>query len=242
MNIKVKKNNAPNLKLPKFSVDGELHSKLNDYDITKLMNKSNFTLFLGRAGSGKSSLLISFMKTPELFKKVYSKIFLFMPAGSRSSINDSFFEKYLSSDQIFDELNYENLQKVYDIAQEIAEDNGQTLIIFDDVQKAFRDTQIAKLFLSMVNNRRHGRLSLWLAMQNYKSLVPQIRMGLTDIFVFKINKTEMQTIFEEHIEQHKENFIELLKYVFKNPHDFMYLNTGSQRIFSNWDEIIIPED
>lgn len=242
MNIHIKKNPVPNLKKPKFNVDGVLHNKLNEYDITKLMNKSNFTLFLGRAGSGKSSLLISFLKTPELFKSVFSKIFLFMPAGSRSSINDSFFDKYLAQDQIYDELTLVSLQDVYDKAQANAADKGQTLIIFDDVQKAFKQPDIAKLFLSMVNNRRHGRLSMWLAMQNYKSLIPQIRMGLTDIFVFKINKTEMQTIFEEHIEQHKDHFIELLKYVFKEPHDFMFLNTGSQRIFSNWNEIEMPEE
>ena len=42
--------------MPKFSVDTELDSKLNDYEITLLMNKSNFTLYLRNAGSGKSSL------------------------------------------------------------------------------------------------------------------------------------------------------------------------------------------
>ena len=63
MDIQVKHNSVPNLKLPKFNVDTELDNKLNDYDITKLMNKSNFTIFLGKAGSGKSSLLISFLKT-----------------------------------------------------------------------------------------------------------------------------------------------------------------------------------
>ena len=56
--ITIISNKIPTLKMPKFSVDTELDSKLNDYELTSLMNKSNFTLFLGKPGSGKSSLLI----------------------------------------------------------------------------------------------------------------------------------------------------------------------------------------
>ena len=78
------------------------------------MNKSNFTLFLGKAGSGKSSLLISFLQTPSLFKKVYHNIFLFMPSNSRNSIRNGFFDKNLPADQIYDDVNLENLQAVYD--------------------------------------------------------------------------------------------------------------------------------
>ena len=46
-NINIKKNKAPNLKVPKFNVDHELHEKLNEFELTKLLNKHNFTLFLG---------------------------------------------------------------------------------------------------------------------------------------------------------------------------------------------------
>ena len=70
----------------------------------------------------------------------------------------------------------------------------------------------------------------------------QIRQGITDMFVFKINKTEMENIFLEQIEQHKDKFIEILKLVFQNIHDFMYLNTNSQRMFSNWNEILLETD
>ena len=242
MSITIKHNEAPNLKMPKFSVDGKLHDKLDSYDVTSLMNRSNFTCFLGRAGSGKTSLLTGFLKTPELFKRVYTKIYVFMPPGSRASMKDSFFDKYVHPSQIYDELTYMNLQEVYEACQENADDDDNSLIIFDDVQKSFRDNSIRKLLLSMINNRRHARLSMWMACQNYKSIEPQVRAGLTDMFIFKINKREMECIFEEQVEQHKEMFLEILKHVFKEPHDFMYINTGTQRIFSNFDEIIIPED
>ena len=85
------KNKEPKLLMPSFSVDTQLSKKLNEYDITRLMNKSNFSLFLGKAGSGKTSLMTSFLKTPALFKKVYHNVFLFMPSNSRNSMEDNFF-------------------------------------------------------------------------------------------------------------------------------------------------------
>ena len=112
--IVVKHNSPPKLTLPKFSVDNEIDEKLNSYDITKLMNKSNFTVFLGKAGSGKSSLLISFLKSKALFNRTYHTIILFMPPNSRQSIRGGFFDKYLPASQIYDDVTVENLHEAYD--------------------------------------------------------------------------------------------------------------------------------
>ena len=75
MNIKI--NKEPKLKLPTFSVDNELHKKLNEYEISSLMNKSNFTCFLGKAGSGKTSLLVSFLNTPALLRRFIIIYFIY---------------------------------------------------------------------------------------------------------------------------------------------------------------------
>lgn len=240
--IRVQKNETPNLKRPKFSVDGKLDNKLDAYPLTSLMNRSTFSVFLGRAGSGKTSLLTALLLTPALFHRTYNHIFVFMPAGSRSSMKDNFFEKHIAPQQLYDELTLSNLEDCYEKIQAAAEDDETSLVIFDDVQKALRDNQIRKLFLAMVNNRRHGRLSMWVAAQNYKSIEPSVRNGLTDIFIFKINKKEMETIYDEHVEQHQDKFMDILKYCFREPHSFMYINTGSQRIFSNWDELILDDE
>ncbi len=236
--IVVKHNPPPKLTLPRFSVDNEIDEKLNSYDITKLMNRSNFTVFLGKAGSGKSSLLISFLKSKSLSYRTYHTIILFMPPNSRQSIRGGFFDKYLPASQIYDDVTVENLHDAYAIAEANAQDEYNTLMIFDDVQKYF-EGQNEKLLLHMINNRRHARLSLWFACQTYNSILRQVRQGITDMFVFKINKIEMENIFTEQIEQHKERFIEILRIVFQKNHDFMYLNTNSQRLFSNWDELLI---
>jgi hypothetical protein len=237
-NIEIIHHEEPNLRLPTFSVDGVLHERLNEYEITKLMNKSNFTVFLGKAGSGKSSLLISFLKTPELFKRVFHTIILFMPPNSRQSIKDSFFDKYLPKEQIYDDLTLETLTEAYEIAKSNAEEEYNTLFIFDDVQKQMKG-ECEKLLLHCNNNRRHARLTIWVAAQNYFQIPKQVRQGITDIFVFKINKTEMMNLITEIVEQHKDLFMDLLKLCFRKSHDFLYINTNSQRLFSNWNELLI---
>ena len=164
-----------------------------------------------------------------------------MPASSRSSLKDSFFDKHLPPEQLYDELNYENLEEAYEIAKENSFEGCRTLIILDDVQKDLKG-ECEKLFLSMVNNRRHARLSMWLCAQNYFSIPKQCRSGLTDLFIFKASKKEMEQIFIETVETHKDKFLEILGKCYKEPHSFLYINPNSQRIFSSWDELIILSD
>jgi GTPase SAR1 family protein len=205
------------------------------------MSKSNFCLFLGRGGSGKTSLMTAFIKTKNLFYRVNHNIFLFMPSNSRNSMKNNFFDKSIPEDQIFDNVSYEDLLNVYDIAKENVLENYNTLIIFDDTQKYFKEKSNEKLLLHIINNRRHARISIWLCCQNYITIPRTIRQGLTDLFIFKINKTEMENIFNEQIEQFKDNFMNIMKNIYDKPHTFLYINTNSQRLFKNWDEIIIKE-
>lgn len=239
MPIELVTNPEPNLKKPKFLVDGKLHDKLDDYEITKLMNRHNFTLFLGKAGSGKSTLLVSLLQTPALFKKVYHTIILFCPPNSRASIKNDFWS-VLPEEQIYDELNIENLQEAYQIAEANASEGFRTLIVLDDVQKNLKG-ESEKLLLHMVNNRRHAALSIWLCCQTFKSIPRQVRQGLTDMFVFKINKNETANIFDEILELPADVFTDIQKILFKKAHDFFYINTASQRLFYNWDEVIVVE-
>ena len=46
--IRIKENDKPDLKQPTFLCDTKLHNKLDAYDATSLINKSNFSLFLGK--------------------------------------------------------------------------------------------------------------------------------------------------------------------------------------------------
>ena len=142
---------------------------------------------------------------------------------------------------MFDELTLQNLETVYELAQENAKEGLKTLIILDDVQKQLKDNQISKLLLHMVNNRRHARLSIWMACQTFNSIPRQVRQGITDLFIFKINKVEQENIINEILEYDKKQIDIINKNTFLKMHDFMYINTNSQRIFSNWSELVFNE-
>jgi hypothetical protein len=241
MSIQIIENKKPPLSRPKFLVDGKLDEKLDEYEITKLMNKSNFTLFLGPAGSGKTSMIVSLLKTPNLFKLIFHTIYLFMGKNSRDSIKGSFFDKQIPPEQIYDELTEDTLNEVYEKIKSDSEKGFLSLIIMDDVQRQMKDKDVEKLLLHIVNNRRHLKTSIWTANQNYINIPRPIRLGLTNIFCWKVKKREIENLLTEQIEIEKDKFSDLMKVCFKEPHDFIFLDSTSQRLFSNWDEIILDE-
>src|ERR1700722_9371396 len=239
--ISIKKKRSPDLKIPAFIVDGELHAKLNEFDLTRLMNKHNFTLFLGRPGSGKSSLAISLLQTPTMFKKVYHNIILFCPANSRASVKNDFWNRNLPEEQIYDDLTLDTLKSAYALVEENAKEGYKTLVIMDDVQTALKDVEIQKLLLHMVNNRRHGYLSIWLLCQSYFTIPRMVRNALTNLFIFKVSKNDMAEIFKEQIETDYDKSNNVLANSFKNSHDFIFIDSNTKKLFINFDEIIYNE-
>ena len=236
--LKLKTNKKPYLNIPSFSVDNKLKDKLDNIEIFKLMNKSHFRLFLGKAGSGKSSLVISFLSSKDAFKKCFHNVFSFCPVNSRSSIKDDFWENNLEEEQIYDDLTIDNLIDAYSKIEQDSLQGFKSLIILDDVQKNLKG-DCEKFLLHIINNRRHNRICIWICCQNYKTIPLQIRLTLTDLFIFKVGKQEIENIYEELTEIDKNKFNIITNNAYKNIGDFLYLNCLSQRLFNNWDEIVL---
>jgi GTPase SAR1 family protein len=236
--LKLKNNKKSHLNIPSFNVDNKLKDKLDNIEIFKLMNKSHFALFLGKAGSGKSSLVISFLNSKDAFKKCFHNVFLFCPANSRSSIKDDFWENNLEEEQIYDDLTIDNLIDAYSKIEQDSLQGFKSLIILDDVQKNLKG-DCEKFFLHIINNRRHNRICIWICCQNYKTIPLQVRLTLTDLFIFKVGKQEIENIYEELTEIDKNKLNIITNNAYKNLGDFIYLNCLSQRLFNNWDEIIL---
>jgi GTPase SAR1 family protein len=236
--LKLKNNKKPHLNIPSFSVDNKLKDKLDNIEIFKLMNKSHFALFLGKAGSGKSSLVISFLNSKDAFKKCFHNVFLFCPANSRSSIKDDFWENNLDAEQIYDDLTIDNLIDAYSKIEQDSLQGFKSLIILDDVQKNLKG-DCEKFLLHIINNRRHNRICIWICCQNYKTIPLQVRLTLTDLFIFKVGKQEIENIYEELTEIDKNKFNIITNNAYNNLGDFLYLNCLTQRLFNNWDEIVL---
>jgi hypothetical protein len=52
----------------------------------------------------------------------------------------------------------------------------------------------------------------------------------------------MQNLFEELIEQKKEYMLDIMKFAYDKPHQFLFINTDTGRTFKGFDEIVIDDD
>lgn len=241
--MKLKKNDEIKLKLPEFEVDKPLSSHLDEIPLLKLLNKSFACSFIGRAGSGKTSLMTGLLQTKKKFKKVFNKIYLFMPDYSRGSMKKCIFD-CLPEDQIYNELNLDNLLDVYEKIKNNTEEGLLSLIIFDDVQDAFKG-ECEKLILKIINNRRHLRTSIMVIAQSYKKISLDVRKALTNHFLFNLSKEDYDIIHDERIYISKDDWRTILKQYRKTNNkkgNFIFLDPELQKIFINWDEISFDDE
>lgn len=231
--FQIKENAKPKLKTCTMLCDSKLHPKLDNYDLTSFMNNHSTTLMIGRPKSGKTSLLYSFFKSKDIFKNTFDKIFLFQPEQSRASMKDKLFDR-IPDDQKYEELTLENLNNV---EENLSEHNN--VIIMDDMTAYLRDKSIKKKLKELVFNRRHKHLSIIFLVQTYMSIEPDIRKLFSNMFIFKCSKREMETIWDEHVELPNDYVLPIMKIVFDQPYEYLFLNTDSQRLFKGFDEIVV---
>jgi AAA15 family ATPase/GTPase len=222
--------------------DDPLAEHLNNYEITKFMNCHSVNLLIGKPGSGKTSLLYSFFKgggKKKIFKKVFQNIYLFMPQQSRGSLKDNIFD-VLPDNKKYDELTEENLMDVMNRIRS-AEPDENHAIIFDDMGSYLKNANTRQLFKELVYNRRHLHVSIFFLVQSWLSIEKDLRKLFTNIICFKVSKSEMENLFNEVIEQKKEHLLDVMKIVYDKPHQWLFINTDSGRLFKMWDEILIEE-
>ena len=237
MTIKLKENSKPNISKICFECDNELHKKLNEFELSKdFLNRSNTTVFIGRQGSGKTSLLINFVKV--LYKKDFHYVYCVMPHSSRKSLKNNIFDKHLPEDQIYEELNEETIRDIYDKLRQNSENGYRGLVIYDDVQKS----SVLLSLKNIIANQRHLKVVNLILVQNYFALDKSLRELINNIIMFKLNKTQTEIIFIENVEQAKDKFEEIRNFVYNEPYKWMFINVPTNRIFKEFDEIIYEDE
>jgi hypothetical protein len=239
MSITIKKNDAPVLPKCEMICDGGLHEKLNKYELTKFLNTHTTTLLIGSPGSGKTSLLYSWFKSPKLLKKCFHNIYMFQPGHSRASMKDDLFSK-IPEEQIYDELTNENLEAVMNTIKN-EEKKYNNCIIFDDVTASLKNPDVKKLLKQLVFNRRHLSCSIIFLVQSWLSIEKDIRKLFNNIFCFRVNKNELQNIFDEVVESKSKFINDISRMVFNENYKYLFINVPSQRLFDGFDEILIEE-
>lgn len=240
MKIEIKKNNCPNLGKVNFACDKELSSKLNQYEMVRdHLNKYNTTLLIGTQGSGKTSLLINFVK--KLYKKIFDRVYVFMPSTSRQSLNPNIFD-VLPENQLFEELNEETITKVYEEVKELSEDGKKTLIIYDDVQRALKNKFVLNSLKNIIANQRHLHVVNLILVQNFFALHKSLREIVNNVVLFKLGKSQTEKVFNEIIEIHRDKFDKIRDLVYDEKYNWLFVNVSTQRIYKKFDEIMFEED
>ena len=195
-----------------------------------LPQKGGFGLLIvGKPGMGKTTLILSLVcKANKAFNRKFDRVYLWSPSLVTMT-NDPF--ELIPEDQKFTEVTSENLMGVLD---EIKDSGEKILFIMDDVIADIRGKgkgEVENLLQKIFFNRRHlagagGSVSIIATSQAYNKIDPKLRKTSSQIVFYKnLHKKETESIFDELILIPKKEYTDVLRYIFKKKHDFMYIDT-----------------
>jgi len=231
----------PNLKKVNMLVDDVIDPKLLKYPMVEdLFSRTSFNIICGKPGAGKTSIITNFVKT--IFKKAFEHILVFMPEGSRRSIENDIYGKQLPPGDLYDALTADNLEDVIEKLAESSEEGENTLLLIDDFQSALKDPDIQKRLQTIVTRMRHLRCTIFILQQNFQKLPKFLRELVTNVITFNIGKSQLNKLFEETVQLDKEKFQNLIDLAFKEKNDYIIINVnGNRNIYKGFDRIVFEE-
>ena len=232
----------PNLKKVKMLVDNVIDDKMLKYPmVADLFSKTSFNVICGKMGQGKTTLITNLVKT--VFKKCFEHIILFMPAGSRRSIENDIYGKNIPADDIYDTLSDDTLDEAIGKIEENAENEENTLIIIDDFQAALKMPEIQARLQKIVTRMRHMRTTIFILQQNFQKLPKFLRELVTNVITFNIGKSQLNKLFEETVQLDADKFQALVDLAFKEKNDWIAINVnGNRNVYRGFDRIVFDDE
>jgi len=208
----------------------------------------------GSGGSGKSSLLLSMIKSKNYYKGVFNNIYYFCPECSMDSIENHPFKNH---DKVYNELTIQNLENIYkDLTEpEIVEkkkpiydddeeisDNSESekeieysLCIIDDMADMLKEIDIQKYLSKMLIKARHLKLSFVFLIQSYYYFPKLLRKQITYCSIFKPkNIEEWFSISKELLSMNKNDGLILYNYIYDEPYSHLDLDTVDNKFYKNF--------
>jgi len=241
MTLQIKKNKSLILETPQFLCDDGINPKLNDYDMLSHFNKYTFNGVIGKPASGKTSLIMSWLSSKKVFKKMFHHVLVVMPISSIKSMKKNPFKDH-PEEKMFNELNLSSIKKILHMLEENSANNQNTLLIMDDVGASLKNNSIQTIMREIIFNRRHLKVQIIILLQSFMSLEKEIRKLFNNVIMFKPSKVEFINLFEELFETEKDLALDIMNIAYDEPHNYIMLNVDSQKIYKKYDEIIINKD
>ena len=234
---------APNYKIkpPKMGCDYQLSKKPIQEPFS---NKSFSMLISGKPGSGKTSFLMSILNqkgSNRIYRRVFKHILIVSP--SLSSLPEGLLEG-IPQDQLFENFD-ESISDMINANNESylekPEKNYSQLLILDDVASLLKQKSNILWLNKWFFNRRHQRLSIILTTQYIYQVPKSVRANVSDVILFQPTTSELETIRKEFIPMKKDKFIDFIKFIFRDPHDTLFINE-KRELFRNLGKVIDKDD
>ena len=242
--IKIIKNPDVPLMIPKFLCDDKCVGDHLQEPLLKLLNVYGFLCVIGRPGSGKTSLAISLItqKKPKVYRKTHHHVLIIKPQNSINSLKKNPF-KVLPEENIYNELDNGTIEDIYNKIDDYSKKDEKTILFIDDMTADLKKSKfIIDTFKKLVFNRRHLKLNIIIIAQSFVNVPLDLRKNIQNMIMFKPPKKELEIVFNELFESKKDMFMDVLRLAFDEKHNFLFLNVPSQRLFKNFDELILKDD
>ena len=203
-----------------------------------LPNKCFTALISARPNSGKSVLCESLIS--KQYRRCFDSVIVCMPETSRSCFANSCLE-HADPSKVFDELNEETVEEVYDLivanrdAGDEEDEEYYSLLLLDDCQAALRNKAVERRIRGILANYRHLNVVVLCCVQNYMSVSKQCRDLFRCLFQFATpSRLERQRIHDEWAGAlDKNQFSELVNYVWDKKHNFLFVDRQSDTFHKN---------
>ena len=233
----IEKQNHVKLSMPRITADSPLSPKVK----YPLPAHSGFGMnIIGPSGSGKTSLTVSLIKSKDIFRKRFHNIIVVIPQSSLDSLKANPF-KTLATENKYDDLGEDNLDKIIQQVEANREAEELTLLIMDDISNELQDARILKNLMRLFLNRRHLYLSIICISHSLtgKAALPySIRKNCSHILLFKPS-CSLEALNQEYLHKPHAQFRELCDYVFDKPHNHMFIHCNTNKLFKNFNTLTI---
>lgn len=234
-------NTALSVTAPAFKCDEPISKNI----LPPLPNTAHFSAIIGSAGSGKTSLMVNFLTEMGMYKQTFDHVHMCCPKNSLGSLKDDIWENH-PADKMHATLDYFTLDTLHTKCMDRAQMKPRaetTLLIIDDQAVWLKKKEIEAKLRELIYNRRHLRLSVWILVQSYNAMPLTIRKTLSHFFLFRPrNKKEAESIWEELMFLPRKTGDALLKFVYRDQHDFLMGSANTGELFRNFNAIEMPDD
>ena len=122
-----------------------------------------------------------------MYRNAFHNVILCIPMHSFQSMSpaDNPFLA-LDKEKIYHDFSYDILEQIFNQIMGYSQEEEDTLLLIDDFASELKNGDVLKLLNSLVNNRRHLRLSIWMGVQTYKSIPLSNRKTINTLVLLKL--------------------------------------------------------